>query len=184
MTIEQSLLAFAAAAGAGIGVALGLLLWGGVVALGMGGLLAASQLAYTGLKWIGAAYLVYLGVKMLVKPRRSLDETPAEAAPARRDGFGAWMARGLLSNLLNPKIGVFYVTFLPQFVPHGVPVAGWSFLLAAIHSAQVVLWFAVLIAASVPLGRFLRRPRVVGSMDRLIGGLFVAFGARLALSRS
>jgi len=170
-----------AAAGAALGITTGLLVWGGIVALGIGGLLAASQVAYTALKWVGAAYLLYLGLKLLLKPRK--DTEPAEAADTG-EGAGAWWAKGFLTNLLNPKIGVFYVTFLPQFVPQGVSVSGWTFLLAVVHAALCVLWFAALIAASVPLGRALRRPRVVQILDRLTGGVFLAFGAKLVLSRN
>lgn len=165
-----------AAAGAALGVATGLLVWGALVAIGLGSLLAASAIAYTALRWIGAAYLFAMGVKLLLKPREAL-EAPQGQPSKSHPSF----TRGLVTNLLNPKVGVFYVTFLPQFVPSGVSVGGWTFLLAAIHALLVVLWFAVLIAASVPLGRFLRRPSVVRALDRVMGGVFIAFGARLAL---
>lgn len=165
-----------AATGAALGVAMGLLVWGILVALGLAGLLAASAIAYTALRWIGAAYLFWMGVKLLLKPREGLDAPSVDATDAR-----ASFTRGVVTNLLNPKVGVFYVTFLPQFVPPGVAVGVWTFLLAAIHAVLVVLWFAILIAASVPLGRFLRRPRLIRALDRLMGGLFVAFGLRLAL---
>jgi threonine/homoserine/homoserine lactone efflux protein len=89
----------------------------------------------------------------------------------------------LLTNLLNPKVGVFYITFLPQFIPAAASVALFSFLLATIHVLLSVVWFAVLIAATVPMGRLLRRPRVVKGLDRVTGGVFIAFGAKLALSK-
>ena len=93
------------------------------------------------------------------------------------------MRRGFLTNLLNPKVGVFYVTFLPQFVPAGADVATFSFVLAAIHVLLSLVWFAALIAATVPLGRALRRPAVIKWLDRITGGVFVAFAARLALAK-
>lgn len=77
---------------------------------------------------------------------------------------------------------MFYVTFLPQFVPAGAGVASYSFFLACLHIALTLAWFAVLIAATVSLGRFLRQPSVVKVLDRLTGGIFVAFGIRLAAS--
>jgi threonine/homoserine/homoserine lactone efflux protein len=97
-------------------------------------------------------------------------------------GLG-WLRRGLLTNLLNPKIGVFYVTFLPQFVPTGVGAGLWMLLLAALHVAYSMVWFAVLIAATLPLSRVLKRPAVVRWIDRITGGVLIGFGARLALSR-
>jgi threonine/homoserine/homoserine lactone efflux protein len=161
------------------GILIGCLIWGGAVSLGLGALLKASELAYTIVKLAGAAYLLWLGVKLMLKPRQSADAAPDQAQPAAaRDAF----RRGFLTNLLNPKIGVFYITFLPQFVPAGVGVAGYSFFLACLHVVMTLAWFAILIAATVPLARFLRRPRAVKALDRMTGGVFVAFGLKLATS--
>jgi threonine/homoserine/homoserine lactone efflux protein len=88
---------------------------------------------------------------------------------------------GLLTNLLNPKVGVFYVSFLPQFVPPGVSVAPYILLLGAIHAVLGLIWFSCLIIATRPLARVLGRPSVVQTCDRLTGGMFVAFGVGLAL---
>ena len=161
---------------ASLGIATGCIAWTVVVALGLGALLAASELAYTLLRWIGAAYLVYIGYRMLRYPRRGfvVESKPDEG---RRLSF----ATGLFTNLLNPKVGVFYVTFLPQFVPHGVPVAGYLMLLGVIHVLIGLVWFACLITATRPLARFLGNPAVVRACDRATGGMFVAFGAGLAL---
>lgn len=170
------------AALAGLGITLGCLLWGLAVAVGLGALLAASHLAFTILKWAGATYLLWLGVGMLLRPRRSF-ELGAEA-----NGQGgselAWLRRGLLTNLLNPKIGVFYVSFLPQFMAKGVPAGPFLVLLAAIHGLIGLAWFAMLITATRPLAKALKRPSVVTWLDRVTGGVFVAFAARLALARS
>jgi threonine/homoserine/homoserine lactone efflux protein len=167
------------AVAAGVGICLGCLVWGAGVALGRGAVLAASPLAFTLIKGAGAAYLVWLGIGLLRAPRRGL-ATGGGAATG-----SDWLAlrRGLLTNLLNPKVGVFYITFLPQFVPAGVSVAGFSFLLAALHVALSLVWFGVLIAATVPLGRWLARPGVVTAMGRLTGLVFIGFGVRLALAR-
>lgn len=205
MTVTQSLLAFllaaslftitpgidtamilrtAAAQGprqamkAGLGICAGCLVWGVAASVGLGALLAASHTAFTVVKWIGAAYLCYLGLKLALAPRAHLD------TPQITLREGSALMRGLLTNLLNPKIGLFYVTFLPQFVPAGVGSLSYTLLLACIHVALTVVWFAILIAATVPLGRFLSRARVVKALDRLTGGVFIGFGVKLALSRS
>lgn len=207
MTITEALLAFIAAAsiltitpgvdtalvlrsaGAGgprpasyasIGIALGCLIWGASVSIGLGALLAVSEIAFTILKWAGAAYLLYLGLKLVLRPRQHFDLS--EVASTQIDSWQSFR-QGLLTNLLNPKVGVFYITLLPQFVPAGVNVALFSFLLAAIHVLLGLAWFAVLIVATIPLERVLRRPRVVKAMDRVTGGVFVAFGVKLALSK-
>ena len=106
----------------------------------------------------------------------------ADGAAARLDAWPS-LRQGFLTNILNPKVGVFYITFLPQFIPRGVDVVPFSLLLAGIHVALSLVWFAALIAVTAPLGRLLRRPRAVKAMDRLTGGVFLAFGARLALTR-
>jgi threonine/homoserine/homoserine lactone efflux protein len=170
------------AALAGIGITLGCLVWGMAVAVGLGALLAASHLAFSILKWAGAAYLLWLGIGMLARPRRSFDLGSEGAGPA--GGELAWLRRGLLTNVLNPKIGVFYVSFLPQFMAKDVPAGPFLVLLAAIHGLIGLAWFAVLITATRPLARALKRPAVVAWLDRVTGGVFVAFAARLALSRA
>jgi threonine/homoserine/homoserine lactone efflux protein len=159
-----------------LGIAVGCFSWATLVAVGLGALLAASQVAYTTLRWIGAAYLVYIGYQMLRNPRRSF-------LPEARhtDGGQRAFSTGLLTNLLNPKVGVFYVSFLPQFVPQEVPVAPYILLLGAIHALLGLIWFACLIAATQPITRFLKRPPVVRTCDRLTGGMFIAFGIGLAL---
>jgi threonine/homoserine/homoserine lactone efflux protein len=137
----------------------------------------ASQVAYTILKWVGAGYLIWTGYKMLRHPRASFVVENNAASTAGRASFGT----GLLTNLLNPKVGIFYVSFLPQFVPPGVSVAPYLLMLAAIHSVLGVIWFSCLIAATRPISRFLRRPAIVQGCDRVTGAMFVAFGIGLAL---
>lgn len=169
------------AAMAAIGIGLGCLVWGASVALGLGALLTASTMAFTALKWAGAAYLLYLGARLILKPRRTL---ALDAGPAPRDGGPLHaLRRGLFTNLLNPKVGVFYVSFLPQFTPPGVAMAPYVFMLACIHVVMGLAWSGALIAATAPIGRYMARSGVVTVMDRLTGCVFIAFGARLALSR-
>jgi len=205
MNLETALIAFVAAAGlltitpgldtaivlrtaavegplraalAALGVICGCLAWGAAVALGLGVLLAASSLAYTVLKWAGAAYLAWLGIKLLLRPRSEFD-LAAGAAPSG----GNWWLRGFLTNLLNPKVGVFYISFLPQFVPAHFAAAPFIFALAAIHAVLGAIWFAALIAATTPLKRWLQRTAVVRWLDRVTGIVFIGFGLRLALDR-
>jgi threonine/homoserine/homoserine lactone efflux protein len=204
MTVIQSLLAFVAAASlvtitpgldtalvlraaaaegrrsgawAAVGVGAGCLMWGAAVALGLTALLAASTVAYAALRWAGAAYLLYLGVRLLLSPRSAM---LIEAAPS---AAGHPFRRGLLTNLLNPKVGVFYVSFLPQFIPTGVNAPAWCFLLAGIHVVLGLGWFGLLIGAIGHARRWLARPGVVKGLDRLTGCVFVGFGLNLALAR-
>ena len=165
---------------AAFGVCLGTLGWGAMVALGLGALLAASPLAFELLKWAGCAYLVWLGLNLILRPRDRFEI--AGGGDARRSGAG-WLWKGALNNLLNPKAGVFYVSFLPQFVPASVPAAPWMFMLAGIHVIFGLIWFAALIGATRPIAGALQKAGVIRWLDRITGGVFVGFGLRLALSR-
>lgn len=209
MTVTQALLAFCIAAGlltmapgldtalvlrtaaaegpkgaalAALGVVLGCLTWGAAAALGLGALLAASEIAFSVLKWAGAAYLVWLGLGLLLKPRSRFELESAGGGSPAPHGRN-WLRRGYLTNLLNPKVGVFYVSFLPQFLPAQVPAAPFIFLLALLHALMGVAWFAVLIIATRPIARALKRPSIVRRLDRLTGLVFVSFGVKLALVR-
>lgn len=163
------------------GVTLGCLVWGVAVGLGLGALLLASEMAYNLLKWIGAAYLLYLGVKLLLNPRTQAEE--GHSAQNKEQSYFACFSRGLFGNLLNPKVGVFYVTFLPQFIPAGASVPLWCTLMALTHMAIGLVWNAVLIGGSQYFAAHLRRPAVLKVMDRLTGCVFIGFAAKLALSR-
>ncbi|WP_426201208.1 LysE family translocator [Pseudomonas sp. TWP3-1] len=173
-TVEGRQQAFRAA----LGINAGCLLWGAAVAFGLGALIAVSELAYNVLKYCGAAYLAWLGLNMLLRPRRSLG-----AVEANGKSGSNWFLKGMLGNVLNPKIGIFYVSFLPQFIPQGAPLVTWTFGLVSIHVVLGLIWSSVLIGATQPLSGFLRREKVIRWMDRTTGLIFVLFAARLAFSK-
>jgi threonine/homoserine/homoserine lactone efflux protein len=171
---------------AAVGICFGLLTWGLSASVGLGALLAASQVAYRALRLAGACYLIFLGVKMLLRKHQSASAMPDSASsPVSANQVSAsaprWFVRGLLTNLLNPKVGVFYVTFLPQFIPAGVAVIRFSMLLAAIHATEGILWFSLLILATRPLSWWLRRPGVAKTLDWVTGTVLVGFGLGLVL---
>lgn len=162
---------------AGAGIVVGCFVWGMLVALGLGALIALSDLAFNVVKIAGAVYLAWLGLQLLRPGARRRDPAAGGRATA------GWFRRGLLTNLLNPKVGVFYVSFLPQFIPPGAHVAAMTMLMTAIHAALGLAWFALLASATRPFARVLANERFVRWLDRLTGGLFVALGIRLALAR-
>lgn len=175
---------------AGLGICAGCLLWGAIAAFGLGSLLAVSTLAYDTLRICAAVYLFYLGAKLLWRtlpgrnpgPHATASDPVPRGAPAATSATG-WFLRGCLTNALNPKVGIFYITFLPQFIPAGSDVLTFSLLLAAIHALLGVLWFALLVAATRPLARWLSRPAVMRGLDRMTGAVFIAFGLKLALEK-
>ena len=167
---------------AGAGISFGSVLWGVATALGLGALLAVSTTAYAVVQLAGACYLVYLGWGMI----RNAAAGPVLARPTgQTSGLAsrAWFLRGLLTNLLNPKVGVFYVSFLPQFIPAGEGAAPLIVLLAVFHAALGLCWFGVLTLATHGFARLLRRPTVIRGLEGATGMLMVVFGLRLALDR-
>lgn len=173
---------FRAAWWTGLGVCTGLLVWGVLSAVGLSALLKASAVAYTTLKIAGAAYLVWLGVAALRQSRR---RAGTGAVSSGRDAVGAGQAyrQGLLSNLLNPKIGVFYTTFLPQFIADGQSVLGRSLLLTSLHFGIGLAWLSAYGLAVCRAGDVLRRPAVRRALDRFTGAVLIGFGVRLAATR-
>jgi threonine/homoserine/homoserine lactone efflux protein len=164
-------------AAASSGICLGLAVWGAAAAFGLTALLKTSEMAFGILRWIGAAYLVLLGVKLVWKAGTSVP---------RNDGVqftgGGAFRQGVLTNLLNPKVGIFYMSFLPQFIPHEANVAVFSLVLAAVHVVLTAAWFSLLVSLTVPLARSLSRPRVARTLDKFTGRIFLGFGLRLAIA--
>lgn len=175
---------------AGLGICAGCLIWGALAAFGLGSLLAVSTLAYDTLRICAAAYLFYLGAKLLWRtlpgraPTANHHAVATRAMPAAANTSATgWFLRGCLTNALNPKVGIFYITFLPQFIPAGADVLQFSLLLATIHALLGVMWFALLVAATRPLAKWLSRPAVMRGLDRMTGAVFIAFGLKLALEK-
>jgi threonine/homoserine/homoserine lactone efflux protein len=162
---------------AAAGICLGLLIWGLGAASGLSLLLTASHTAFMVLKFCGAAYLLWLGANMW-------RHKPAAPTSAQQDVAGTLAAfrRSFTSNMLNPKVGVFYITFLPQFIPAHVFVPAYAMLLTTINLGLDILWFAALIALTVPLARTLARPAVRRALDRVTGTTLIGFGLRLGLT--
>jgi threonine/homoserine/homoserine lactone efflux protein len=224
------------------GVLCGLLVWIVVAAAGLAALLRASDVAYTVLRVIGAAYLITIGIQSLrargnrldglVEPDTDLVDlsdltdltdpanvaatathlgsiasvagpaatpatTPATPAtdatatrpaathpPARRRGLlGSGFTAGVATDLLNPKVGAFFVTFLPSFVPHGEPVGRTTALLGAIFLAETALYFAALVLAAGRVTAWMADAAIRRRLERGTGAVFIGFGIRLAAER-
>lgn len=175
-----------------LGIQSGTLVWGVLTSLGVTALLTASHLAYEALRWAGAAYLVWMGGRLLWATRRhSSSESPptvrARVEAKTRTGagdtlLGGWR-QGFVTNLLNPKMGAFYVAVLPQFIPAGASHLAPGVLLAGVHILLAVIWACALIAFAHVLRDRLQRPSVRRHLDRITGTVIAAFGIRLALGQ-
>jgi threonine/homoserine/homoserine lactone efflux protein len=165
-----------------LGINTGVLIWGAGAAVGISALLTASELAYTVLRFAGAAYMVWLGASMLWRARRAGQGAEPDRPVAAPGGVGRAWVRGVATNLLNPKIGVFYVALLPQFIPQGAPHLLTGVLLALVHNLEGMVWFTLLIVGTQLARGWLGRAPVRRVMDRLTGTVLIGFGLRLALS--
>lgn len=163
---------------AAIGINLGCFIWGAMIAFGLGALFATSEMAYSILKWCGAIYLMWLGLQMVWRPRKTF-----EVAQSKNGKTSNWFIRGLLGNLLNPKIGIFYISFLPQFIPVNHSPIAWTLILVSIHIVMTILWFFMLITATHKATKLLKKPSFTQWMDRITGSLFIFFAVKLAMSR-
>ena len=172
-----------AAAATGVGVCVGILAWAVAAAVGVSALLAASATAFTVLKLAGAAYMAYLGVRMLWGAVCGGHTVDLDAAPNTRGGAVEHFRRGLLTNLLNPKIGAFYIALLPQFMADGVAPALMGMLLSLMHVVETLLFFALVIVGAHSVRGVLQRPATQRVIDGITGTVLVVFGAKLALSR-
>ncbi len=156
-----------------LGGASGLTLHATAAALGVSALVATSAAAYATLKLVGIAYLLFLAVKLLLSSRR-----PAE--PEERSRGGRPFVQGLVSNALNPKVALFFLTFVPQFLPHGGPTLPIALALSAVFAAIYLMWFSGLVVLVGLASDALRRPRVKAWIERVTGSALVAFSFRLA----
>ncbi len=151
----------------------GLTLHAAAAALGISALLATSATAYAALKLVGIAYLLYLGVRMWRSAGR-----PGESVPEARGGRP--FAQGFVSNALNPKVALFFLTFVPQFLPGSGSTLPTALALSAVFAAIYLAWFTGLIALVGRASAALRRPRVQAWTERVTGSALILFGARLA----
>ncbi|ENX33443.1 hypothetical protein F889_02103 [Acinetobacter colistiniresistens] len=173
-TLEGKAKAFQAA----LGINLGCIVWGIIVACGLGALLMTSDLAFNALKWMGAIYLTWLGLNLLLKPRSQLANLNDSAVTTQN-----WFIKGFWGNLLNPKVGIFYISFLPQFIPQSSSPIIWTMGLVMIHVVIGLIWSIFLIAAMQSISAYLKQPKFIRYMDRITGSIFILFALKLALSK-
>jgi threonine/homoserine/homoserine lactone efflux protein len=160
------------------GICLGCLIHATASALGISAVLATSATAFNVMKTAGAAYLIWIGIQSI----RAAGVAGVAAGPAadRTRGRTSPFLQGFLTNLLNPKVAIFYLTILPQFISPGDDVLERSLLLACIHIGMGLVWLTGYAWFVDRLGGVLTRPRVKAWLEGVTGGVLIALGARLA----
>ena len=167
-----------------LGICLGCLIHAVASAVGLSIILARSALAFDVVKVAGACYLIFLGIQGL--RGSSEPKAAAEAAPeARRHPLGRLRSfvEGLLTNVLNPKVALFYLTFLPQFILQDDPILPQSLLLAGVHISMGLVWLSLYAAFISRLGAVLGRSAVKRRIEALTGAVLIALGVRLAFEK-
>jgi len=182
------------------GVCLGLFVHATVSALGLSVLLVRSALAFNVVRWAGVAYLLFLGVQSLVRLARADNDKeglePSPTSPSDAEDavqyVSAWsrfgkqrqaFLEGLLTNILNPKVAVFYLAFLPQFISSGDPVLAKSLLLAGLHFTMGMMWLSFVTVILGRLGSVISSGRTGRWLEGVAGVVLIGFGLRLALEQ-
>ena len=164
-------------------MAAGLLVWGALTVLGLSALLAASPVAYAVVRYLGAAYLIWMALRLLWRSLHEHGSPPLASAssPAPTGSAAAPFRQGLLTNLLNPKIAAFYVGVLPLLLPQGAPRALTLAALVLCHVVLALVWLGLVSVLVARGSRVLGRPRVRAWLDRVTAVVLLGFAARLAL---
>ncbi len=160
-----------------LGILSGTLVHAVLSAIGLSIILMQSALAFQAVKILGAGYLVWLGVQAIRTSRDPVGDVMSRSGTSFRSSF----REGLVTNVLNPKVAIFYLAFLPQFISPGDPVLAKSILLALIHNAMGVVWLGGLSIVVGRGGEWVRRPSVRTAIARVSGAMLIGLGVRLAL---
>jgi threonine/homoserine/homoserine lactone efflux protein len=166
-----------------LGIGVGTIFHTLAAALGLSAILAASPTAFFIVRIAGAIYLVYLGAKLLLASGGK--NTAAQLATSEQGSAAAAFRQGIVTNILNPKVALFFLALLPQFIEPDSPTKALAFLALGVTFVTTgTLWCLVLALGAARLQRFFQgNPRVRTTIDRAAGGLFIALGIRLAVER-
>lgn len=167
-----------------LGAAAGSAVWGLLAAVGLAAVLAQSATAYQAIRLAGAAYLILLGARTLLagrSARHGVTTLPPDAGRRRALGMRRAFGAGLLSDLLNPKVGLFYLAVVPQFIPTGAPVLQYSLLLTGLEIIVALVWLLFLAWLAHAALAWLRRPAVDRWSQRVLGVSLIGIGAAVAV---
>lgn len=168
---------------ASLGAVTGGMTWGVAAAVGLAAVIQHSPAVYEVIKLAGAVYLVFLGVRNIVRARMSArssgDDDSAVDEP--RSNMAAFRS-GLITDLLNPKMGVLYLALLPQFIPAGADVLRWSFVLMSVEQVTAIASLAGYAVLAHAVGKLIKRPSVTTWLERFLGSVLIGLGLRIAFT--
>ena len=166
-----------------LGFEVGFFIHGTLSILGISILLVQSALAFTIVKYLGAAYLCWIGFKALMAAFRGREPAASVAPAKRRRTLRTAFIEGLLTNTLNPKVSMFYLAAFPQFIPAGDTSALSAFALVVIHAGINAIWFGAMVLLFSNLTERAQNPHFQRWLKGVTGAVFIGFGAKLATVR-
>ncbi|MCC4907715.1 LysE family translocator [Microbacterium sp. cx-59] len=168
------------------GIQTGTIIWGVLAATGVSAILFASQIAYDVLRIVGAGYLLWIGGRMIysaIRPSTTPGVSATAEAPSSDSLLAGWRL-GFTTNLLNPKMGAFYIALLPQFIPATAPQISWAVCLALVHVLIGITWLTFLLLLARSFRRWFACRSMARALDAIAGTVIVGFGLRIALEKS
>jgi threonine/homoserine/homoserine lactone efflux protein len=166
---------------AAFGSAVGSLIWAFLVGIGLAALIEQSAEAYRVVKILGGLYLVYLGIQALRHSRAPVVAQPGLPVPAKRTLLPTFTA-GVVSTMTNPKVGLFFLAVVPQFLPHGANAFALTMVLGATDGIIALLYLSCLANVAAKANEWLKRPRVTVGLERTSGGIIAALGVGVLAS--
>ena len=184
MVLRISLNRVGAGVAAAAGSRTGALVWAALVGLGLAAILEQSAEVFRWIKIAGGLYLLYLGLSSFIKARKAAKaglatgEAPEPLVYSKRAGYGA----GLVSTLLNPKVGLFYLAVVPQFIPHGANTLATAMLLGLTLATIGFLYLATIAFVAYKAMKWLRKPKVNTLIERISSGILAVLGVGVMAS--
>lgn len=151
--------------------------------VGLSAIIVKSAFLFSVFKYVGAVYLVYLGVKTIWALPNKKEEIPMESNVANKFKNQSQFKQGFLTNMLNPKVAVFFLTFLPQFVDPGTNTIGPFLLMGVTYAVLTAIWFILYIYLVDQISAFMKRPRTTTVIESITGIVLIGFGVKLALEK-
>ncbi|KMJ57465.1 amino acid transporter LysE [Bacillus sp. LL01] len=151
--------------------------------VGLSAIIVKSAFLFSVFKYVGAIYLVYLGVKTIWALRNKKSENLNESTATNKYGNQSYFKQGFLTNMLNPKVAVFFLTFLPQFVDTGTSTIGPFLLMGLTYAILTAIWFVLYIYLVNQISAFMKKPRTTTVIESITGAVLIGFGVKLALEK-
>jgi RhtB (resistance to homoserine/threonine) family protein len=152
--------------------------------IGLSAIIVKSALLFSIFKYVGAVYLVYLGIKTLWALRKQHTETPKDLVSERKYNNQSHFKQGFLTNMLNPKVAVFFLTFLPQFVDPGSNTLVPFLIMGFTYAVLTAIWFIMYILLVDQISAFMKKPRTTTIIESITGAVLIGFGIKLALEKA